>query len=87
MLRHDDVPVKPEPETPSHRSKADSKIRRLASVVNNRSLERLSAAKESNGAMVTAESDEMTLPAVLKTRESPWHEDNLVFSPDYACDV
>jgi len=30
--------------------------------------ERLSAAKESNGAMVTAKSDEMTLPAAVKTR-------------------
>jgi hypothetical protein len=28
--------------------------------------------------MVAAECDEMTLPAVVKTRESPWHEDNLV---------
>ncbi len=32
--------------------------------------ERLSAAKGSNGAMVAAESDEMTLPAVVKTRQS-----------------
>ena len=30
--------------------------------------ERLSAAKESNGAVVAAKSDEMTLPAVVKTR-------------------
>jgi hypothetical protein len=37
---------------------------------------RPSAAKEWNGAAVTAKSDEMTLPAVLKTRESPWQEDN-----------
>jgi hypothetical protein len=27
--------------------------------------------------MVAAERDEMALAAVLKTRESPWHEDNL----------
>jgi hypothetical protein len=33
-----------------------------------------SAAKESNGATAAAESDEMTLPAVAKTRESPWPE-------------
>jgi hypothetical protein len=32
--------------------------------------------------MITAESDEVTLPAVLKSRESPWHEDTLVLSPD-----
>jgi hypothetical protein len=31
--------------------------------------------------MVKAESDEMTMPAVLKSRESPWHEDTLVPSP------
>jgi hypothetical protein len=24
--------------------------------------------------MAAAESDEMTLPAVVKTRESPWHD-------------
>jgi hypothetical protein len=63
------------------RSKPDSKICRLASVVNKGARpERLSAAKESNGAMVTAECDEMTLAAVVKTRQSPWHEDNLVCS-------
>jgi hypothetical protein len=28
--------------------------------------------------MVAAESDDMTLPAVVKMRQSPWHEDNLV---------
>ena len=28
-------------------------------------------------AMIAAESDEMTLPAVVQTCESPWHEDNL----------
>jgi hypothetical protein len=28
--------------------------------------------------VVAAASDEMTPPAVLKTHESPWHEDNLV---------
>jgi hypothetical protein len=28
--------------------------------------------------MVAAKSDEMTPPAVLTTRQSPWHEDNLV---------
>jgi len=32
-------------------------------------------------AVVTAESDEMTRPATLKTRESPRHENNLVRSP------
>jgi hypothetical protein len=37
--------------------------------------------------MVAAESDEMTLPAVVKTRESPWHEDNLVCSLAQVCDV
>jgi hypothetical protein len=31
-------------------------------------------------AMVTAKSDEMTLPAVVKTGQSPWHEGNLVCS-------
>jgi len=29
-------------------------------------------------AMIAAESDEMTLPALVKTQQSPWHEDNLV---------
>jgi hypothetical protein len=33
-------------------------------------------------AMVAAESDKMILLAVLKTRQSPWHEDNLVCSTD-----
>jgi hypothetical protein len=37
--------------------------------------------------MVAAESDEMILPAMLKTRESPWHEDNLVCSPAQVCDA
>jgi|GEM_PF-5009281 len=27
--------------------------------------------------MVEAKSDEMALPALVKTRKSPWHEDNL----------
>ena len=38
-------------------------------------------------AMVTAESDEMTLAALMKTRESPWHEDNLFCSLAQVCDV
>jgi hypothetical protein len=37
--------------------------------------------------MVTAESNEMTLPAVLKSRESPWHEDTLAPSPDWVGDI
>jgi hypothetical protein len=54
-----------------------TKIRRPMSVVSERSLpERLSRAKESNGVVVIAERDEMTLPAALKTCQSPWHEDN-----------
>jgi len=28
-----------------------------------------------------AESDKMTLPAVVKTRRSPWHVDNVACSP------
>jgi hypothetical protein len=31
--------------------------------------------------VVTAERDEMTLPALVKTRQSPRHEDNLVRQP------
>jgi len=37
--------------------------------------------------MVAAERDEMTLPAVVKTCKSPWHEDNLVCSLAQVCDV
>ncbi len=52
--------------------------RRHASMLSKRAYpERLSVAKESNGAMVAAESDEMPLAAVVKTRQSPWPEDNL----------
>jgi hypothetical protein len=40
------------------------------------------AAKESNGAVITAESNEVTLPAMLKAREPPRHEDNLFRPPD-----
>jgi hypothetical protein len=37
--------------------------------------------------MEAAESDETTLPAVVKTRQSPWHEDNLVCSLAQVCDT
>jgi len=37
--------------------------------------------------MIAAESNEMTLAAVVKTRQSPWHQDNLVCLRDQVCDV
>ncbi len=37
--------------------------------------------------MITAENDEMTLAAVVKTRQSPWHQDNIVCLSDQVCDV
>ncbi len=38
-------------------------------------------------AVVTAECDEVTLAAVVKARQSPGHEDNLVLFADSVCDV
>jgi hypothetical protein len=70
MLWHDYVPVNAKPETAPHSVQ--------------RGFEGSSACirGEQATAVVTAECDEMTLPAVLKTRQFPWHEDNLVCSLD-----
>ena len=38
-------------------------------------------------AVVTAESDEMTLTTLVKTRQTPRHEDNLACQPGPVCDV
>jgi hypothetical protein len=37
--------------------------------------------------MVTAERNEMTLPTVLKSRESPRQKDNLVSPTGEVCDI
>jgi hypothetical protein len=66
MLGHDYVPVNLKPEAAPHALQGG--------------LEDSSAGVggEQRTAMVAAERDEVTLPAVVKTRESPSHEDNLV---------
>jgi hypothetical protein len=68
MLWHDDIPINLKPETTPHALQGG--------------LEDSSAGVSGKQpvAMVAAERDEMTLPAVVKTRESPWHDGNLVFA-------
>ena len=76
MLRHDDVlvNVKPEPaRVPHPKNRALCDFRVGCSTLTRRFV----GGGKQAAAMVAAESDEMTLSAVLKTRESPWREDNL----------
>ena len=69
MLRHDHVSLNLKPEAAPHALQV--RLEDSSVCIRSKELacpERLSAAKESNGAMVATESDEMTLSAVLKTR-------------------
>ncbi len=59
MLRHDHIPVNPKPKTAPH--PLQGCLKDASACVGGKQ----------TAAMVTAESDEMTLPAVLKSRESP----------------
>jgi hypothetical protein len=75
VLRHDHVRVDLKPEAAPHtfqcRFEGSSACGR---------------GKQST-AMVAAESDEMTLFAVMKTGESPRHEGNLALFAGFVCDV
>ena len=69
MLRHNDVSVNLKPETAPRAFQG--RLEDPAACVRDKQ----------PTAMVTAEIDEMALPALVKAREYPWHEDNLVCSP------
>jgi len=68
MLRHNHIPVNLKPETTPHPLQAQ--LEDSPAFV---------AAKQRTP-VITAESNEMTLPATLKPRQSPRHEDNLACS-------
>jgi hypothetical protein len=69
MLWHDHIPENPKPEPAPHA---------LQSQLKNSSV--FVSGKQTT-AVIAAASNEITLPAALKPRQSPRHEDNPVSSP------
>jgi len=66
MLRHNYIPVNLKPET-------------VADALQGQLKDSACIGGKQKTTMVAAERDEVALTTVRKTRESPWHEDNLAF--------
>src|SRR5580658_722684 len=75
MLRHNHIPENPKPEPAPH--PLQPHLKDSPAFVRSKQ----------TTAVITAESNEMTLPAMLKPRQSPRHEANLVSSSAQVCDA